>query len=152
MAVFVVPFPHFSSFHCVVPQIQNVRIILEFFLSTDLHFLCMTNVYLVSPTSNNNTYLNYICNINMCACSVAQSCSCLATPWTVTLQAPLSMRFCRQEYWIELPCPLSGFLPHPGIKPGSPASPVSHALARGFFTTESPEMPIYEFRGYNTAI
>ena len=75
-----------------------------------------------------------------------------ATPWTVTLQAPLSMRFCRQEYWIELPCPLSGFLPHPGIKPGSPASPVSHALARGFFTTESPEMPIYEFRGYNTAI
>ena len=80
MEVFVVPFPHFSSFHCVVPQIQNVRIILEFFLSTDLHFLCMTNVYLVSPTSNINTYLNYICNINMCACSVAQSCSCLCNP------------------------------------------------------------------------
>ena len=28
-----------------------------------------------------------------------------ATPWTVARQAPLSMRFFRQEYWSELPCP-----------------------------------------------
>ena len=85
---------------------------------------------------------------------LAQLLSCVllfATPWTVTLQAPLSMGFSRQEYWIELPCPLSGFLPHPRIKPGSPASPVSPALARGFFTTESAGVPIYEFRGYNDA-
>jgi len=29
------------------------------------------------------------------------------------------MEFSRQEYWIGLPFPSSGYLPHPGIKPGS---------------------------------
>ena len=49
------------------------------------------------------------------------------TPWTVACQAPLSMGFCRQEYWNELPCPPAGDLPSPGIEPTSPA------LAGGFF-------------------
>ena len=40
-----------------------------------------------------------------------------ATPWTVAHQAPLSMRFSRQEYWSRLPCPPPGGLPNPGIKP-----------------------------------
>ena len=44
------------------------------------------------------------------------------TPWTVAHQAPLSMGFPRQEYWCELPFPLPGDLPDPGIEPGSPAS------------------------------
>ena len=30
---------------------------------------------------------------------------CFATPWTVALQAPLSMGFSRQEYWSRLPFP-----------------------------------------------
>ena len=42
-----------------------------------------------------------------------------ATPWT--LQAPLSMGFPRQDYWSGLPFPPPGDLPHPGIKPASPA-------------------------------
>ena len=49
---------------------------------------------------------------------VAKSCLTLATPWTVARQAPLSMRFSRQEYWSGLPFPSPGDLPHPGIKPG----------------------------------
>ena len=32
----------------------------------------------------------------------------LATPWTVALQAPLSMRFSRQVYWSGLPLPSQG--------------------------------------------
>ena len=36
--------------------------------------------------------------------------------WTVAHQAPLSMGFCRQEYWSGLPCP-PGDLPDPGIEP-----------------------------------
>ena len=44
-----------------------------------------------------------------------------ATPWTVTHQAPLSMGFCRQEYWSGLPFPSPGDLPNPGIEPRSPA-------------------------------
>ena len=35
-----------------------------------------------------------------------------ATPWTVACQAPLSMRFSRQEYWSGFPCPPQGGLPN----------------------------------------
>ena len=56
-----------------------------------------------------------------------------ATPWTVAWQAPLSMGFSRQAYWSGLPFPSPGDLPDPGVEP---MSPVSHALAGGFFTTE----------------
>ena len=38
------------------------------------------------------------------------------TPWTIAHQAPLSMRFPRQEYWNGLPFPSPGDLPNPGIK------------------------------------
>ena len=53
------------------------------------------------------------------------------TPWTVALQAPLSMGFSRQEYWSGLPLPPPGYLPKPGIEPTSLMSP---ALAGRFFT------------------
>ena len=58
-----------------------------------------------------------------------------AIPRTVAHQAPLSMGFPRQEYWSGLPFPPPGDLPHPGIKPVSPA------LAGGFFTAEPPRNP-----------
>ena len=60
-----------------------------------------------------------------------------STPWTVAVQAPLSMG-CPEhgrEYWSELPFPSPRDLPNPGIKPESPLSP---ALTSGFFTTEPP--------------
>ena len=44
-----------------------------------------------------------------------------AIPWTVACQAPLSMKFPRQEYWSGLSSPSPGDLPDPGIKPGPPA-------------------------------
>ena len=50
---------------------------------------------------------------------VAQSCPTFATPWTVAHQAPLSMEFSRQEYWIGLPFPSPGDRPNLGIEPGS---------------------------------
>ena len=52
---------------------------------------------------------------------VTKSCPTLATPWTVALQAPLSMGFPRQECWSGLPFPSPGDLPDPGIEPRSPA-------------------------------
>ena len=55
-----------------------------------------------------------------------------ATLWTIAHQAPLSVRFSRQEYWSGLPCPSPGHLPISGIKPGSPMSP---ALVGRFFAT-----------------
>ena len=71
-------------------------------------------------------------------CSVAQSCPDSATPWTVARKAPLSMGFPRQEYWSGLAFPPPEDLPDPGIKPKSPVSP---ALADGFFTAEQPGSP-----------
>ena len=49
-------------------------------------------------------------------------------------QAPLSMRFSRQEYWSGLLCSLSGGLPNLGINPTSLTSP---ALSGGFFTNNA---------------
>ena len=66
-----------------------------------------------------------------------------ATPWTVALQAPLSMGFPRQEYWSGSLFSPPGDLPHPGIKLMSPAA---HALAGVFFTTEPPGKPIADPR------
>ena len=54
--------------------------------------------------------------------------------WSVAYQAPLSMGFSKQDSWSGLLCPPPGDLPHPGIKLRSPMSP---ALAGGFFTTSS---------------
>ena len=66
-----------------------------------------------------------------------------ATPWSVDLQAPLSMEIPRQEFWSGLPFPSPGDLPHPGIKLASLLSP---ALAGRFFTTAPPEKPhIYNY-------
>ena len=60
----------------------------------------------------------------MCACSEASVMSSSGTPWTVAHQAPLSIRFCRREYWSRLPFPSPGDLPHPGTEPRSPVAPV----------------------------
>ena len=55
--------------------------------------------------------------------------------WIAVCQAPLSIVFCRQEYWSGLPFPSPGDLSDdPGIKPRSPAFP---ALADGFFATSA---------------
>ena len=71
-------------------------------------------------------------------CLVAKSClTFFATPWTIMLQAPLSVGFSRQECWSRLLFPSPGDLPNLGIEPISPA------LAGGFFTTVSPTKPLY---------
>ena len=57
----------------------------------------------------------------LCLLSSFNRVQLFGTPWTEARQAPLSMAFSRQEYWSGLPCPPPGALPHPGIKPGSPA-------------------------------
>ena len=46
-----------------------------------------------------------------------------------------------QEYWSGSPFPSPGDLPDFGIEPASPVSP---ALAGGFFTTEPPGKPLYK--------
>ena len=54
------------------------------------------------------------------------------------------MGFPRQEYWSELLFPPPEDLPTPGIELLSPVSP---ALADGFFTTEPKVFPPYMLNG-----
>ena len=61
-----------------------------------------------------------------------------ATPWTIALQAPLSMEFSRQEYWNGLPFPSPGDLPIPRIEPESPA------LQANSLPSEPPGKPVYK--------
>ena len=51
----------------------------------------------------------------VCACPVISYS--LWPPWTVAHQAPLRMRFHRQEYWSELKFPSPGDLSNPRIEP-----------------------------------
>jgi len=68
----------------------------------------------------------------VCVYEVASVVFDSATIRTVAHQAPLSVRFSRQEYWSGLLCLPPGDLPNLGIEPSSFMSP---ALVVGFFTT-----------------
>ena len=57
-----------------------------------------------------------------------------AMPWSIVRQAPLSMGFSMHEYWSGMPFPSAEALPDSGIEPASPISP---ALAGGFFTSRA---------------
>ena len=52
------------------------------------------------------------------------------TPWTVAYQAPQSVEFSRQENWSGLPFPSPGYLPSPGIEPGSSALQADSLLSK----------------------
>ena len=74
----------------------------------------------------------------MSACSVAQSCLTLATPWTVCSPPGSSVHGifqARIRQWVPFLPPKD--LSDPGIKPTSPA------LAGGLFITESPGKPTW---------
>ena len=51
---------------------------------------------------------------------VARHVRFFVTPWTLAHQAPLSMRFSRQEYWSGLPFPFPGIFLTQGSNPGFP--------------------------------
>ena len=42
-----------------------------------------------------------------------------ATTRAIACQTPLFMEFSKQKYWSEYPFPSPGYLPNPGIEPGS---------------------------------
>ena len=75
----------------------------------------------------------FILNIAECESEVLLSrVRLFDTPWIVAHQALLSTEFSRQEYWNGLPFHSPGYLPGPGIKPGS------FALQADFLPSEAP--------------
>ena len=71
-----------------------------------------------SQTSRCNSLLpQYFVTRATCCCLVVTSFfNCLATPWTVAHQAPLSVECSRQEYRSGLPIPIPGDLLDPGTR------------------------------------
>ena len=133
----------------------------DILLQFDLHFLmisgikqllihllaiCMSSLekcILKSLThfqQNNQVFFLLRC----CCCLVAKSCATLYDPMQlfVACQAPLSMRFSRQEYCKWVATSFSRGSPYPGIELTSPA------LAGRFFTAESPGKPTIEMQKY----
>ena len=81
----------------------------------------------------------------------SESVSCIqptVTLWTVAHRDPLSMQFSRQECWSGLPCPLTGDLPDPGVKPVTPKSP---ALQADSLSAEPSEKPLFPYTTDETA-
>ena len=64
--------------------------------------------------------------------SVFSDLQLFVTPWTVALQAPLSMGFSRQECWNGSSFPSPENLPKPGIKPTSLALQANSLLPEAF--------------------
>ena len=54
----------------------------------------------------------HICNVQL-----------FAIPWSLACLSSLSTGLSQKEYWSGLPFPPPVDLPHPGIKPLSPAAP-----------------------------
>ena len=71
----------------------------------------------------------------VCVCKRKLTCiQLLATPWPVAPPDSSVHEVSQQEYWRGLPFPSPGDFPYPGIKPASPVSP---AVAVGFFATSA---------------
>ena len=81
--------------------------------------LALTTVYLVPLSSSFLVWCGF----------VTKSCPTLTTPGAIARQAPLSMRFPRQEYWSGLPFPSPGDLPDPRIESRSNALQVDSLLS-----------------------
>ena len=83
-------------------------------------------------------YYYTLCSVCVCARMWASnSVRLFVTLWTVARQAPLFIKFSRQEYWSGLSFPSPGNLPDPGIKPWSPA------LQADSLPSESPGKTLY---------
>ena len=71
--------------------------------------------------------------------SVAQLYLTLCNPMDYSPPGSSVQGFPRQEHWSGLPFPSPGDLPNPGMEPMPPV------LAGGFFTTEPPGKPSFNY-------
>ena len=102
---------------------KNDNVFLVFFISGVSYSIPLSSFSILIEVTVISQWLWYIhvCTcVHVCGGLVFRSCLTLEIPLTGARQAPLSMGFSRQEHWSELPFPSPGYLPDPGIEPGSP--------------------------------
>ena len=90
--------------------------------------MCRTCIFHLDFIDSHDVYrfeFLFLCFYALCAgSSSAQLCLTLCDRGDCSLASPLSVGFPRQGYSSGLPFPSPGDRPNPGIKPGSPESPV----------------------------
>ena len=94
-------------------------------------------------TKNWTQLSNWLTDWCVCVCVCTRSLNCIwlfATPWTITRQAPLSVKFSRQEYCSGFSLPVSGDLPNPGIEPMVFVSP--ELQVDSLLLSHSPNVPV----------
>ena len=114
----------------ILDLLFNFFILFYFFFNCSLCFTIATHFSFIVNLKPNNLLKFFLLTLLTCLLSCFSHVRLFATPWTESLQAPLSMEFSRQEHWSGLPFPSAGDLPDPGTEPASLASP---ALAGSFF-------------------
>ena len=97
-------------------QVSSEASLLGYFLSS--HVFPSEPIYVLISSLYDTSYNELVCEL------VTQLCQtlCIASPWTIALQAPLFMEFSSQKYWSGQSFSSPGDLPNPGIEPGSPVS------------------------------
>ena len=134
----------FNFFNLIITCYFNYKTQYIKLLILTWYIILQSCFYLCSNV--NHSIQNYTCTLkNICItvyehAKLLQWFWLLETPWTAGCQAPLCMRFSRQQHWSGLLCSQLGNLPNPGIKLKSLMSP---ALAGGFFTTTATWEAIY---------
>ena len=90
---------------------------------------------MVTYRTNVSVKQDKVCKVTFLLLLFSHSVLLFSTPWTIACQAPLSVRFPRQEYWSGLLFPTLGNL--------SDSRDRTHisCIADGFFTSEPSEMP-----------
>ena len=114
----------------ILDLLFNLFILFYFFFNCSLCFTIATHFSFIVNLKPNNLLKFFLLTLLTCLLSCFSHVRLFATPWTESLQAPLSMGFSRQGHWSGLPFPYAGDLPDPGTEPASLASP---ALAGSFF-------------------
>ena len=65
-----------------------------------------------------HTHVHWV-GVCVCVLGFSRCVQLFVTLWAIANQAPLLMRFSKQEYWSGLPCPSPEKLTGPGIEPTS---------------------------------
>ena len=109
-------------------------------------FIYLTYVYIYIIYTHIYISIIYHC-LSICVLCCAQMLTCvqpLVIPWTVALQALLSLGFFWKEYWSGLPFLSPGDLPNPGVKPGSPGLQADSLLSEPKTTAQLSRYYFYE--------
>jgi len=107
---------------------------------SNTHFFPFLSSFQTHPSCPHLTQTR-LCLFLLCMLRHVSCVQLFATLWTVARQAPLSMGFCRQEYWSGLPFSSPGDLPAPRIEPTSSAAPALQVDSLPLNHRASPKHP-----------